>query len=85
MGSGTGVLVPMVVATGSVVLGSSLGGPKTGRSTFGVVTGAFIATFGLTLLSSSAPELAHGIALLAAVSALLVYGPAVAKSVNSIK
>lgn len=79
------VVVPMVVATGSVLVGGATGGPKTPRSNLGVVAGAFIATFMLLLLDQGQPEIARGIAMLAAVSALLIYGPSVARAVNSIK
>lgn len=79
------VVVPMVVATGSVLIGGAVGGPKAPKSNLGVVAGSFIATFMLLLLNQGYPEIAHGVALLAAVSAVLIYGPSVASAVSSIK
>lgn len=79
------VILPMVVATGGVLIGGSVGGPKTNRSNFGVLLGSFISIFFLLLLNESAPRLSQGIALVAAVSSALVYGPSVAKAINSIK
>lgn len=85
MASSGRIVVPMVVATGSVLIGGATGGPKAPKSNLGVVAGSFIATFMLLLLNGPQPEIAGGIALIAAVSAVLIYGPSIATAVNRIK
>lgn len=86
MPQATKVILPMGVATASVLIGGAAGGPKAPRSNMGVIIGAFIATFMLAILFQYDPSLASGISLLAMVSALLIYGPSMAKAVtNSVR
>lgn len=79
----TQVILPMGIATASVLIGGAAGGPKAPRSNMGVILGSFIATFFLALFYQYDPRLASGIAMLALVSALLIYGPSIARAVGN--
>jgi predicted secreted protein len=79
----TKVILPMGVATASVLIGGVAGGPKAPRSNMGVIIGAFFATFILAIFYQYDPSIASGLALLAMVSALLIYGPSIATAVNN--
>lgn len=79
----TKVILPMGVATASVLIGGAAGGPKAPRSNMGVIIGSFIATFMLAILFQYDERLASGIALLALISALLIYGPSVARAIGN--
>lgn len=60
----------MLTASGIVVLDAIAQGKPTGKP----IVGAFIVTFGLSLAAGSAPELAHGIAVIILLTSLLTSG-----------
>lgn len=82
-GEATKVILPIGVASACVLIGGAAGGPKAPRSNMGVIIGAFIAAFILSIFYQYDARLASGLALLALISSLLIYGPSIAKAVGN--